>query len=423
MLIPGPHVHSAACGHGASPALAPRAVLARPAALRLVSRAGDAAAAAPARRTRLWELAPSLHCSIVGTCMSAGELRRVLQKLQVQGAAESSDHDLHTAGVTLAARRDSGRFLHKALDRLHRAAIARYAAADTAEALLACWQESLRRGDVPGAYWALLTHPRATETLVQRAFGDVHMLSHLMGAANRADIRRLRQLEEDNAALQAKVERQQQRLRDGFVERDATIARLSGALARQPAAPAAIAEPAAGGLVDDLTLRLSCAGERCRRAEDRVGELTAALAEAQAALAASRDEVEAGRRDLAAVERRLADFLHPDDVADAPVELAGQIILYVGGRPHQVAELRRVVEHAGGRFLHHDGGIDDNVGLLPGLVSRADRVFFPVDCVSHDAVGIVKRACRQLGRDFQPLRTASLAALLAALASAQTVPA
>jgi hypothetical protein len=47
----------------------------------------------------------------------------------------------------------------------------------------------------PGRYWALLSHAAATETIVKKAFQDVHMLSHLVGAANRADIRRLRELE------------------------------------------------------------------------------------------------------------------------------------------------------------------------------------------------------------------------------------
>jgi hypothetical protein len=52
------------------------------------------------------------------------------------------------------------------------------------------------------------------------------MLSHLVGAANRADIRRLRQLEDENAELNAKVGRQQQQLRDAVVSREATIREL-----------------------------------------------------------------------------------------------------------------------------------------------------------------------------------------------------
>jgi hypothetical protein len=49
------------------------------------------------------------------------------------------------------------------------------------------------------------------------------MVSHLVWAANRADILRLQQLEVDNVLLAANVERQQRQLHEGFVERDRTI--------------------------------------------------------------------------------------------------------------------------------------------------------------------------------------------------------
>lgn len=162
-----------------------------------------------ARRTRIWEFDTNLHCSIIGTCLGTAELRHVLVKLKVGGAGVATDHDLHSMGVVLAGRREgSAKFLQKALDRQHRVAITRYAGAKDTAALLALWQESLKQGDIPGAYWAVLTHPMTTEAVVKRVFGDVHMLSHLVGAANRADIRRLRQLEQENAALLAKTERQ-----------------------------------------------------------------------------------------------------------------------------------------------------------------------------------------------------------------------
>src|SRR5262245_12221948 len=186
------------------------------------------------RRTRVWEFDSSLHCSIIGTCLTTAELRHVLDKLKISGARTASDHDLHTVGVMLAGRREGGaKFIHKALDRQHRATITRYSSAKDPAAVLALWEESLKRGDVPGAYWAALTHPLTTDDVVKRVFGDVHMLSHLVGAANRADVRRLRQLEEDNAVLAAKVERQQRQLREGFTARDQTIRRLNEMIDRQ----------------------------------------------------------------------------------------------------------------------------------------------------------------------------------------------
>jgi hypothetical protein len=75
------------------------------------------------------------------------------------------------------------------------------------------------------------------------------------------------------------------------------------------------------------------------------------------------------------------------------------------------------VERAGGAFLHHDGGIEHSMTLMPGLVSRADIAVFPIDCISHDAMGMVKRQCRLAEKPFIPLRTSSLACLLGGLAA------
>ena len=98
-------------------------------------------------------------------------------------------------------------------------------------------------------------------------------------------------------------------------------------------------------------------------------------------------------------------------------------LLYVGGRANQIPAFRALIERAGGIFLHHDGGIEHGSSLLPGLVARADHVAFPVDCISHLAVATIKRLCRQAGKPYVPLRTASLACLLAAMVQlAQPTP-
>jgi hypothetical protein len=121
------------------------------------------------RRTRIWEFGSNLHCSIIGTCMSTAELRHVLDKLKIAGAAVASDHELHGVGVTLAGRRENGaKFLQKALDKRHRSAIARFSRAKEANELSVLWEQSLSEGDIPGAYWAVLTHPATTENIVKR---------------------------------------------------------------------------------------------------------------------------------------------------------------------------------------------------------------------------------------------------------------
>ena len=70
-------------------------------------------------------------------------------------------------------------------------------------------------------------------------------------------------------------------------------------------------------------------------------------------------------------------------------------------------------EEAWATFLHHDGGIDDRSGLLAAQVARADLVFFPVDCVSHNAV--VVRVSRQIGKPYVALRSSGLTSFAVAL--------
>lgn len=147
----------------------------------------------PARRARLSELDPNVLCSIVGTCLTTAELRKLVPRHATHLDRKlASDLDIHHAAVELAS--DGGivaKELHKALDTRHALTIKRFKAADGEAALRGLWSAALSNGDVPGAYWDLMTHPDATIDLRRQAFGDVHMLSHLVGASNRADIRRL----------------------------------------------------------------------------------------------------------------------------------------------------------------------------------------------------------------------------------------
>jgi hypothetical protein len=216
------------------------------------------------RRTAIWDMHHSIHCSIVGTCLSNAEIRRLLIKLGVHRADSANDHDLHKQGVALAGKpQGGGKFIQKALHHRHAAAIRQFAKAKDESALRELWEEALKRGDIPGAYWAVLSHPAATDAIMRKAFGDVHMLSHMVGAANHADMRKLCQLEEQNAALSAKVEAQQLQLRDGFTERDNKIRMLnealSRALARAPASPESTGDDARATreALTDLDRRLS----------------------------------------------------------------------------------------------------------------------------------------------------------------------
>jgi len=381
------------------------------------------------KRRRIWELSNNFHCSIIGTCLTTAELRQILIKIQLPGALKDTDHELHGRAVLLAGQRDLGsKLLQKALDRRHRSAINQSNKARTADELQAHWASAVRRAEIPGAYWAVLTHPHATEALVRQVFGEVHMLSHLVGAANRADIRRLRELEAENAELQEKIARQQRQLRDAVVARDATIANLNDMLGKAIASTQR--EPNAtertddterattGQLVADLRRRLASEITGRERIERRLGSLAAERDDDRKQRRALEERERQLRQELEAAEASLSAQLQaPWRASEPPVSLPGTTLLYVGGRAHQVAQLRMLAERSGAAFLHHDGGLEERSGLLEAQVSRADIVFFPVDCVSHNAVATVKRVSRHVGKRYVALRSSGLTSFAAALRS------
>jgi hypothetical protein len=170
-------------------------------------------------------------------------------------------------------------------------------------------------------------------------------------------------------------------------------------------------------LVAVLQQRLATEVRRRERADQRQEMLRAALSEAHTALRDAYEHTQHLRDELAAAEAQLSPPQGPD--ADGqrslPATLKGARLLYVGGRPGHVHRIRAFVEEAQAEWLYHDGGVEERKGLLAGIVRRADAIFFPVDCISHDTVAVVKRLCRQAGKPYLPLRSTSLTSFIAAL--------
>ncbi|WNC94102.1 DUF2325 domain-containing protein [Paraburkholderia sp. FT54] len=383
------------------------------------------------RRARLAELDSHLHCSIIGTCLSTHELRRLVPKFTGLDRRDASDLEIHHSAVELAIEGGAAaRALHKLLDEHYAGAIRRFDKAADDVDLLRLWDEALKSGDIPPAYWALMTHPFATMPVRQKAFGELHMLSHLVGAANRADIRRLVALEEENAALKEKIERQQNRLQELSLQRDASIAALNEQISqlttqttRQIPRDAAGLEAEAQRLRDklaDADQRVALHTSRREAAEQR------ALQEQDAALALRRSHdqtltlLKLVQSECDALERATVDAA--DAASGAATRRAsldsvqGKRLVYVGGRPGSNAALRRLVEAAGGELVVHDGGVEDRKGLLAAALPGADLVVFPVDCIDHDSMNTLKRVCERHQIDYHPLRTASVASFVELMA-------
>lgn len=381
--------------------------------------APEQATIARTQRLKTWDLASMFHCSIVGTCLTTSELRQVLAKVGDIDAKTATDHALHSRGVRAAGQRDiAGKLLNKALDRRHERILKQFSKLSTSSEIRAQWNIAVDEGDVSGAYWAVMSHPASDRPLVQDVFGEVHMLSHLVGSSSRLDLARLRKLQLDVEAKDDKIVRQEARLNAAANDHallQRRIGELEADLLRKQAVAGELVSMSADWRQEARLLkRLQAADQRADEYEGHLAALEAKLAEAERRAGALSEENCSLQRELDLLE---AAVTMPDLAsADAVHSGAPQTLLYVGGRPNLFDRLRKLADDRNIELLLHDGGIEDNLSLLPAMVGRVSWAIFPVDCISHSASDMVKRLCRENGKPYLPVRSASLASFAAAIA-------
>ncbi len=390
----------------------------------------------PRRRSTLWELGDNWHCTIIGTCLSMGDLRALTAKLKLRlrhVKAAPTDYEIHAGVIQLAGQdRLVAKALNKLLDHKHAVALTRFKRANSVADLDLLWTEALEKGEVAGACWAVMSHPVTTEDLRRSIFGEIHMLSHQVGATARADLRRIQGIEREKAALEAKIARQQERQALEMRARDKALKDLRQHLERAISENSRLAHAAnaateletlrAAG--SDLQRHLALESEGRREAETVAREAEHRAVTLSEAIDTLRNELSEARADLNVLETRMGAALGGDGLRDCVddcgrPDLCGRCILFAGGRAGQVQHMRRIVESCNGTLVHHDGGFEDGMGRLNGLFGQADTVMFPVDCVSHMAQDQLKRLCKRWEKPFVPVRRSGLGAFMRALETVQ----
>ena len=397
------------------------------------------------RRKKLWEIHPRLHCSVIGTCLTLGDLRRIVTKLQVDVPAHTEDYQIHGMFVEAACRGGpAAKAMQKTLERRYDAAVRRFGKLRSDGELQEAWTRCLEDGDVPGPYWAILTHPKVSERLFWRSFEQVHMLSHLVGASGRANIRRLRALEGERDSVANELARAKRRLaeRDRDVRRlveqhaaeirdlNARVQAARTAEPRRKAAEERVLELESGAVHRTLSSRLQDCQRRLdkesKRAEAARGRVAAQDREIRVlgeTIDRLNEDLLAARREADSLETLLCSGLATSDRRQtAGLDLAGRRIVYVGGRNQLIPQFRTLVERANGVFIHHDGGLEEKFERLGDVLGRGDAVLCPVDCVSHNACQLAKRFCKQRAKTLVLLRTSSLSAFVGGLKQVACAP-
>jgi hypothetical protein len=357
-----------------------------------------------AERRRLWQVPEKHLCVLLGAAFDARELRQLFRRAGYADWDAASDYALHSTAVHQAkTRNDLSVALQKKLDERFAAALTRFRAARSRLDLIRLWRDWAATGDQVGAYWAALTHAQCDVDADERLSQEMHMLAHFAFAERRAATRRLRAADERVAQLEAALARAQAQC---TALRDAAAAlRRECEQSRQQAAHASAA-----------LLRWTD-GDEARGWEARARALEAARDEAQRETAHVRRQLVASMRReehparLAAPPRGPTPPARVEPTPPAPADLTTRRLLCVGGKTRLVPQYRAAIEGANGVFLYHDGGIEDHLSRLPGLLRSADAVVCLAADVSHCAYYAVKRYCKRFGKSCALLPGSSVSAL------------
>lgn len=377
------------------------------------------------QQKNIWEL-EDFQCPVIGTSLTMGDLRAGARQLGMRFHPGASDFDIHCWFVSQAkCPGKAAHWLQKQLNKKHRRSLALFRKCADDDALLALWREHSGAGDIPGPFWAVMSHPGASQGLISEVFGEVHMLSHLLGAANRADLRRLDGLERRNQLLAEALEERKTRLREAAAvwkarnrklehELDAERRRRTEAEGERVSLRQALETTAVAALRterDALAGHLDAARRRQDEAERTVLRQAAQIEDLLRELRQARSALAERDNTIAALENVLAaqmpDALPGPDACPRGCDgacgqgcglgcgkLRGKCVLYVGGRCNLMAHYKALASRYGCELLHHDGGLEQSPGHLHQLLARADAVVCPLDCVSHEATTLVKRACK-----------------------------
>lgn len=367
------------------------------------------------RRRRLWELGSHAHCPVVGVCVPLERVRVLAKKLLVlQG--DEDDYTLHCSLVTAAARRNAvAEALQKDLEQRFSLDVRSAAQAKCRDSLMSWWRARAAHSDgIAGALWATLTHARCDEWLEMRVLGQVHMLQHQVGAAQRVDMARHRELAAEHQAVVRDYAEVQQRVTAWSLER----AREQQAWEQE--------RMQARATQIGLQTQLAQALEQLQHWQQARPDLPEREA-LRERLAEQIERNQALQREVTRLSTRMpvaADAAEAtpapveDELAAEPVKLVHRVVLCVGGRGGSVPQYRQAVEGCGAQFLHHDGGSEHKPAQLEPQLAAADLVICQTGCISHDAYWRVKDHCKRHGKRCVFVETPSRSAFERALAQA-----
>ncbi|MYM25089.1 DUF2325 domain-containing protein [Duganella sp. FT135W] len=349
------------------------------------------------RRRRLWELGHACHCPLVGVGFPLGVLRKLVDKV-TNGKVVADDYEVHVGAVTECSTRNRlSEALQKELERRYAAVLLRFRNAKTTAQVAELWRTAVANGDVAGAFWAGLTHPRCTSELEEQMCRDLHMVQHQAGACVRADITKFNATLDDNKRLTHDLSKAQQRATALMTEKSTDAEKHAAQLMQLRALVVG-----KDSMIDSLKIELEQLRESIPGLESRA-KLAERLMQMEERERTMRNQINELKLELARTAETPAPVREEarqvvEHVMKMPLRLNDRAVLCVGGRNGNVASYRELIEREGAQFAHHDGGLEDNANRLEASLAAADLVICQTGCISHSAYWRVKDYCKRTGK-------------------------
>ncbi|WP_221898398.1 hypothetical protein [Bathymodiolus japonicus methanotrophic gill symbiont] len=324
-------------------------------------------------KVKLWQLDHIYHCAIIGTCLTLDEVKKLLRQLHI-GTNGFLAYELHTTIVTLISENNHpSKKVQSYLDKKFKSAVQETKIFQQ-DQLKGYWKAALYSGDMIGAFWAVLSHPASNKEMKRVFYGDIHMLSHLSGASNRADIQRLSLLEQErtnhktelhswkvkhnklatkNRCLsntinthieqQSDLENQVHALRNSLDQ----LQILQNVKERQEL----------DALVEKLMHKNNYQKSEIVNYQNQEQNLSTIVANQKQQILDKNDQLLTYQNEVEYLQSTLREKSQPQ----CPLQkqnLCGKCILYVGGKTNLIPHYRELVEESSGNFIHHDGGLE-----------------------------------------------------------------
>lgn len=377
-------------------------------------------------RTKLWQFDHIYHCAVIGTCLTIEEVKKLLKQLDFNCTGYSS-YKLHCTIVTLIAHSDfRSKKVQSFLDKKFKPFIQKTKKLNANE-LKTEWKKALISGEFIGLFWASMTHPLTDAEMKKDFYGDMHMLSHLSGFSNRADLKRLHILEkerkdfnfqshslqskynkinEENCCVKSLAEQKNLQVK-ALIEEISSLKisnkKLNSTNSKKQNQQLLIQ-------IEKLNNKIAFQENELTKKQKNISQLGQLLTHAENQISINKTTLNEHRKETTLLHAEL----NQQKNQNCPLEkdgLCGKCVLYVGGKANLIPYYRQLVETKSGVFLHHDGGSEKSTKDLPYFLKRADWVIFPSDCISHDAYWQIKQICKKQKKSYQYLNSPGLHSL------------